>query len=736
MRLPACATGKIMTDSWKTAALLTGAMVAVATSAHAQTQLNGAATAGGDEPAVVVTGKRPHAPADRDVYDVGKDPDAAGKTAADALNTIPGVFVDGSGNVTLHGRAVEILVDGHPSLLLNGDNRGAALRAMPSSYISSIEIISTPGAQFSAQGSGGIINIVTSHGMPEGGFGSVGAQIKSRGGYGVTLDGNVHAGKLSAMGSVNYTRDIGLTTSRLILAARDTAGATRLTTRNDGASRSANGWLDASGNVEYELTADDTLHGQANLFDTRSRFATTTRSATSDAGDRPTETYSGINSNIMTTGSQSLGFGWLHYGRKADEKLKVDGSLSRSLSRMSGTSLDTYALSAIAANSGMRVSRFLNTSDIRNAMLGLDYDMPVGDDQLSLGAQVTRDDSVTDSQTFGPDDLDLPATRNALLSSRFRYRQTVSAAYVTWQRELSDRLTVLGGLRVEALDLSTRLVTSGVAGHVADTTLNPSFFATYVLSPNARLRFSYSHRLQRPAPQDVNPYRTLVDSQHVLAGNPRLRPQDTDSYELTYDTSKEAMSFTARGFYQIDSHRITPSSLFIPDPQQAGNQVLETTSINSGSGETGGVELTFSNQLTKALHLMSNLTVQATHLRGGGASAQSTRGLSGGASISYTLTPKDFFTLSYNATGKQLTGQGYTLPYAYDMMMYNHILTPKLTFMASVTNALRMAKTTQVIDTPAIHSRSFFTADAPTVMIMLSRSFGGFKAPKPENPKP
>ncbi|CAL4869258.1 hypothetical protein MMA231_03549 (plasmid) [Asticcacaulis sp. MM231] len=143
-------------------------------------------TSGGDTSSVVkpdtttvtVTGKK-KVPNDRDVYDVSKDLDAKTGTAADALNKIPGVNVDPSGNVTYHGRNVVVYLNGRPSLMLSGDNRGLALRSMPSAYISTIEVISNPGAQQSSGDGAPIININTQRNMPPGMFGSVSARYSS-----------------------------------------------------------------------------------------------------------------------------------------------------------------------------------------------------------------------------------------------------------------------------------------------------------------------------------------------------------------------------------------------------------------------------------------------------------------------------------------------------------------------------------------------------------------------------
>ena len=104
---------------------------------------------------VTVKGRKPASTIDKQIYDVGKDPDSQTGTAVDALNKVPGVVADSDGNVTYRGKAVAIYLNGHPSLMLQGDNRGIALQSMPSGYIGSVEVISNPGAQYGSAAGGG-----------------------------------------------------------------------------------------------------------------------------------------------------------------------------------------------------------------------------------------------------------------------------------------------------------------------------------------------------------------------------------------------------------------------------------------------------------------------------------------------------------------------------------------------------------------------------------------------------
>ncbi|NCX96350.1 MAG: TonB-dependent receptor, partial [Chitinophagia bacterium] len=119
---------------------------------------------------------------DKKVFNVEKNITSTGGSATDVLQNVPSVSVDGDGNVSLRGKSgVTILIDGKPATML-GSDVSSALASMPAASIESVEVITNPGAKYDAQGTGGIINIITKKDGRLGinGIGSLGAGTRDK----------------------------------------------------------------------------------------------------------------------------------------------------------------------------------------------------------------------------------------------------------------------------------------------------------------------------------------------------------------------------------------------------------------------------------------------------------------------------------------------------------------------------------------------------------------------------
>ena len=140
---------------------------------------------------------------DKIEYNIEDDPDSKSNSILEMLRKVPLVTVDGEDNVQVNGSSsFKIHVNGKPNNMMS-NNPKEVLKSMPANTIKYIEVITSPGAKYDAEGIGGILNIVTV------GSGFEGYTATFRGnannnGVGAGTYAMVKQGKLTVSANYNY----------------------------------------------------------------------------------------------------------------------------------------------------------------------------------------------------------------------------------------------------------------------------------------------------------------------------------------------------------------------------------------------------------------------------------------------------------------------------------------------------------------------------------------------------
>ena len=101
---------------------------------------------------------------DKVTYQVSNDVESKTRSVLDILRKVPMVTVDGRNNIMVNGSAqFKVYVDGRLSTVITR-NPKQTLRSMPASHVKNIEVITNPGAQYDAEGTGGVLCITTKKG--------------------------------------------------------------------------------------------------------------------------------------------------------------------------------------------------------------------------------------------------------------------------------------------------------------------------------------------------------------------------------------------------------------------------------------------------------------------------------------------------------------------------------------------------------------------------------------------
>lgn len=676
---------------------------------------------------IVVTARKPAAAQtliDRTVYDVKTDLQTQAGTAADVLNDLPSVEVDADGNVTLRGDPnVTVLIDGKPSAQFSGPNAGLGLQQFPAADIDHIEVMTNPPAQYKVEGSGGVINIITKKTRRPGLAGQAQASLGDKRRFVAAANISYVAGKLSLSGGATVRQDY-----RHRIVADDR-------TAIDPSSGEPVASHESIGETLQRLTPLVRIGADYAIDPSRSFGVSASHQeltghryfAQSDAS----AAVSGA--PLGASDRQSDGHEWdkntseeAHF----EQKLRQPGeTLNLSVKRTVNRERERYAYlntfdspAAPPTMDDLRLTQNLVTTEASAA-----YDLPGSHGRdLKLGYDFENDENTF--HDFG-DTID-PATGlpvpNPNVTYEFRYRQRIHAGYGQYQTALG-RWTIQSGVRLEETSVDTSLA-AGAAHSQRYFRAYPSLHVDRPLSPLSTLSFSVARRVNRPNAEALDPFVDHQDIYNLRAGNAALLPEDVWSYEAGYRYDGRGLTAGLTGYYRFSRDAVTDVT------QVVSANVVLVTKANLGKSKSGGAEFTAGGRLVRNLsfNVSGNLfynQIDATPF--GGAGLRSTVGFNAKASLDWRATRDDTAQISFSRSDRRLTPQGYIGAINLVNLGYRRVLSPSLTAVVTVSDALNGQVFTRYVVTPTLNDVYSRRQVGRIAYVGLVYTFGGAKKAKP-----
>ena len=635
---------------------------------------------------ITVTGQRAAEQTllDRKVYSVVGDIQAGAGVAADILNKIPSVNVDADGAISVRGDgAVTILVDGKPSAQFNGPAQAQSLLQFPASDIDRVEVLTHPPAQYKAEGSGGVINIVTRKNRRPGLTGAVRLNLGDKRRFVAGADAAYNVGPVRLSGGVGLRQEAK---ERVVASDRVTAdpalGAVRARQSSDETFRRLipSGHLDLTveasprstlgASLSHRELSGDRYFDQRNASELVGGPALTLTDRHSDGHEWSVSDSKGL------TFEQQL---W-----RPHETLRLGLQRSATREREHYAYRNTFDLPARdPAFDTLRLSL-----DLVKTEFTLDYDLPLSRDrELKLGYAHEADRNAFDNVGATLDAITGTPTLDPAVTNHFRYRQDVDAGYLDYQAALG-RLRLDAGLRVEATHVRTLQITGNVAGGWDDFAAYPTVHLERSLGDDDKLTAAIARRVNRPDPEALNPFADHQDTHNLRAGNPDLRPQRTWALEVGYAHSGPR-NYGATAYYRIDRNSVTEVV------RPLGNDVVLTTKANLPKRRSGGLDFNLNGKLAPWLGYSLSGSAFWTEIDSGAlasAGLKSDTGLNLKASLDYRPTHADQAQLSLVRTARRLTPQGSVDAGMLVNLGYKHELRPDLSIVATVSDLLNSQK--------------------------------------------
>lgn len=654
-------------------------------------------------------------------YSLANDLQASTGSLADALRNVPSVDVDPQGNVSLRGDSnVTILIDGRPSGVLTGEGRAQAILQMQADQYARIEVMTNPSAAYSPEGSGGVINLISKPNLPKPGAtssGSIRANIGDHGRWNVGVSGSHVSGPVTVSGDFGVRHDFIEQEIDRDRERFDAVSGQFLPSRQEqDIEADAEGIYGRLG-VDYKLTDKTqlTLEGRANDFE-NTGFGVDVFEAQDAAG--AVVVASRRESNIVQSFSnQGVTARVLHRfddaGHEWTNEVRYDqGENTMAISTLADPSIPPAPLA---------YERNTNEGAFSIQAFTSAYVRPMGDAKLRLGYELEIRKPEQDNTVLrGPSLGGLVVVPG--LTNQFEAEQTVQALYATYERPFSEKLSAQFGLRLEQADIELNQITTNIRDSQDYFRAYPTMHLSYQLSETQTLRGSYSKRIQRPQPFQLNPFVSFIDPLNLRSGNPDLQPQETDSFEVMWQMRQ------GQTFYQATAYYRDTEKAFTEVATNIGGGVLLTRPENLGARRDMGVELVANGRLHETLRYNTSVNVfqqeiDASGIPGG--SDRSATQASGRLNLNWQPTPEDFIQIAGQYNGESLLAQGTREAGGMVNLGYRRKLTETVAFQMTVRDVFNQFGDVTTYDTPEFRDRTERHFGGQAAYVGLTWSLGG-----------
>ncbi len=506
---------------------------------------------------------------DKTVINVENSIVASGGNALEVLERAPGVLVDNQNErIVLKGReGTLVMIDGKPTYL-SAQEVINLLRNTPSNSIETIELISNPSARFDAAGNAGIINIRLKRGARTNGTnGSLtissgyGRYPKSSPGFSL----NHRSGKLSLFTNYNYDyrKSFGDVDARRYFGEGDSL--TRV--RNLGVRPNTSQSHTFKIGGDYALGKRTTVGLMVNGMLSGNTARIDNRNLVYNAQDQLTQTVTMINASTRDMQRLSANANLKHTFDTLGREIVADFDVAQVGIQIEDNMHTRYFGPGNEEIRPALLQRNIPLSTVTIRAAKADYVHPLGKGtKLEAGAKVSYVSSDNDLQfeTRAESGSYVPDPQR---SNHFLYDETIAAAYLNGSREW-EKWTLQAGLRAEQTYSVGNSLTLQKVVDRRYLNLFPSAFVTYNASKSHQWRASYSRRIDRPGYQSLNPFIYVMDAYTYREGNPFLRPQYTNAFQVGY-------SYKGETSLSLSYNHTTDAMIGVND--QIGEQVRVTT---------------------------------------------------------------------------------------------------------------------------------------------------------------
>jgi outer membrane receptor protein involved in Fe transport len=311
---------------------------------------------------------------------------------------------------------------------------------------------------------------------------------------------------------------------------------------------------------------------------------------------------------------------------------------------------------------------------------------------------------------------------NANISNDFTYKDQVYSAYANYGNTYKNFGFQLG-LRLEQTFTKSEQLTLNQNYENNYFSFFPSVYLTQAITKSDEFQISYTRRINRPNLHVLNPFIDYSDPQNLRKGNPYLKPEYINSFELGYMKYLASMTVSGSLFYRRVNDVIN----------RIVNLIDSTTSMvtfeNMAYSQTYGIELVASGSLAKWWTLNGSLSYSKTEVSGTssvGTTLDNSSNVFAGKLMTGLSFPNLFdIQFGYNYSGKMITATGSMDPMqTLDIAVKKDFFYKKLSLTLRVADALNTQKFAMQSNANDINIQAVRRRDSRNIFLTLSYRFG------------
>ncbi len=655
---------------------------------------------------------------DKKVVNVAEYYSATTGTAVEVLENVPSITVDIEGNVQLRGSSsFTVLIDGRPSVLDPND----ALQQIPASMIENIEIITNPSAKFDSEGETGILNVIMKDKKSSG----INGIVNTNGGFDDNYGGdflfNYRNSELNfnISGDYNNRNSPGSSLEEKTTFYNDT---TNFINSNGSNNRGRKRWS-LKGGIDYSITQND-------LISLSLRYGGRKMESLSDVNFSEFTAPGDLQNNYFSKNYGDRGGTFYSANMDYTHKFNNLGHLIKVQGYFSDRDFKEKSINELIGAGGITSSGRKLTEDgpSKQMEFQVDYELPFSEtDKFETGIQFHFGESKDNNNLYDY----LPEQQAFILQPEFGYNvnydRNIHAAYGIYSGKVGN-LGYQGGLRSEYTDRKIELVTTGDASKIKRWDYFPTLHFSYEISSIQQVMASYTRRIRRPRGWQLEPFEVWRDAFSIRRGNPDLKPQYIDSYELGAQTFWGSNLISLEGYYRKTNNNIeTIRSVY------SANITLSTFE-NVGTTSSLGTEFMFNAKPYEfwTFNLLGNLynyKIDGTLLGRSFNRESFNWNARLNNTIIFNTTTRMQLNTSYN--GPTVSAQGdregyFSASLSLRKDMFDRMLTATL----QVRDIFSSVDRESTIESLNFSSYSSFTRKSPTVMLNLKFNINNYENDK------